>query len=265
MRMQNGATGIGIPSTETSLCALPVSHIYGLVYISCLSVFRGDQVVILPRYEFETTLACVARHKINTLFLVPPIIVQMAKNDTICRRYDLSSVRSIITGAAPLGAETATEIGRLYPHWLIRQGYGLTETATVASSSMPGDIIHGSSGMLIPGFEARIVAADGREVLEHEKEGELLLRSPSVVLGYSNNAAANEEAFTSDGWLKTGDVAMFRVSPAGNEHLWILDRAKDLIKVKVCWTKLALKLISNDAIGTPGCSCRAGGAYLNSS
>lgn len=165
---------------------------------------------------------------------VPPIIVQMVKGWSTLQKYDLSSVESILTGAAPLGAETAHQIGQLFPNWLIRQGYGLTETATVVSSSLPGDIWHGSSGMLLPGFEAKIQAADGREVNEYGTEGELLLRSPSVVLGYSNNPTANRETFSDDGWLRTGDVAMFRVSPAGNEHLWILDRAKDLIKVKVC-------------------------------
>ena len=157
----------------------------------------------------------------------------MVKNHDICQQYDLTAVCSIITGAAPLGAETAAEIGRLYPNWHIRQGYGLTETATVVSSTLPHDIWHGSSGMLIPGFEARILGANGEEVREYGREGELLLKSPSVVLGYSNNPAANKETFSEDGWLRTGDVAMFRVSQAGNEHLWILDRAKDLIKVKV--------------------------------
>lgn len=157
----------------------------------------------------------------------------MAKESDICQRYNLTSVTSIITGAAPLGAETAEEIGRLYPHWHIRQGYGLTETATVASSTLPPDVWHGSSGMLIPGFEARLVAANGSQVIEYDAPGELQLRSPSVVLGYHNNAAANGEAFTSDGWLRTGDMAKFLVSPKGNEHIWIIDRSKDLIKVKV--------------------------------
>lgn len=147
-------------------------------------------------------------------------------------KYDLSSVTSIITGAAPLGAETAELLNSQHPAWLIRQGYGMTETATVVSSSMPEDLWFGSSGMLIPGFEARLVSGDGEEVDKLYCPGELLLRSPSIALGYLNNEQATRETFE-DTWLRTGDIAEFRMSPGGQEHLWIIDRKKELIKVKV--------------------------------
>lgn len=109
---------------------------------------------------------------------------------------------------------------------------GLTETCTVVSSTHPEDIWLGSSGTLVPGFEAKIVTAEGKEITAYDTPGELVTRSPSVVIGYLNNDKANKETFE-DGWMRTGDEAVVRVSPNGNEHIFIVDRIKELIKVKV--------------------------------
>jgi len=111
---------------------------------------------------------------------------------------------------------------------------GLTETSTVVSSALPNDVVLGSSGYLLPGFEARLLSPDGKEITEYDTPGELVVRSPSVVLGYLNNPTATEETFR-DGWMHTGDEAVIRLSPKTNlEHVWIVDRIKELIKVKVC-------------------------------
>ena len=81
---------------------------------------------------------------------------------------------------------------------------------------------------------------DGNEITGYDQPGELLIKSPTVVLGYLNNEAANKETFQ-DGWMRTGDEAVVRKSPKGTEHIWIVDRIKELIKVKVrnvvplCW------------------------------
>lgn len=156
----------------------------------------------------------------------------MAKNKATCDKFDLSSVTTVWTGAAPLGMETAEDMHRLWPHWLLRQGYGMTESSTVVSSTPYNDIDFGSSGCLLPGFEARIVSEGGKDITEYDQPGELLVKSPSVVLGYLSNKQANLETFR-DGWLHSGDKAVIRKSPKGNEHIWIVDRMKELIKVKV--------------------------------
>lgn len=85
----------------------------------------------------------------------------------------------------------------------------------------------------MPGAEARIVTPNGEEVTAYDTPGELWIRSPSVVLGYLNNEKATKETFT-DGWMRTGDEAIIRKSPKGVEHVYIVDRIKELIKVKVC-------------------------------
>jgi long-subunit acyl-CoA synthetase (AMP-forming) len=109
---------------------------------------------------------------------------------------------------------------------------GLTETCTVVSSTHPHDIWLGSSGALLPGVEARIVTPENKEITTYDSPGELVVRSPSVVLGYLNNEKATAETFV-DGWMRTGDEAVIRRSPKGIEHVFIVDRIKELIKVKV--------------------------------
>ena len=94
------------------------------------------------------------------------------------------------------------------------------------------DIDFGSSGSLLPAVEAKIVSVEGNEITGYDQPGELVVRAPSVVLGYLNNEVANKETFL-DGWMRTGDEALIRKSPKGNEHVWIVDRIKELIKVKV--------------------------------
>lgn len=77
------------------------------------------------------------------------------------------------------------------------------------------------------------MSVEGTEITGYDQPGELVVRSPSVVLGYLNNDEANRETFQ-DGWMRTGDVAVIRKRPTnGNEHCFIVDRIKELIKVKV--------------------------------
>jgi long-subunit acyl-CoA synthetase (AMP-forming) len=218
--------------TEMVLGLLPMSHIYGLVVICHASVFRGDGVVVLPKFDFTKTLQAIQDYEINTLFLVPPIIILMTKNKPILDKYNLGSVWSLFTGAAPLGQETAENLQKLYPSWKIRQGYGLTETCTVVCSSPPDDIWFGSSGSLLPSIECKIVTIEGVEITGYDQPGELLVKSPSVVLGYLNNDKANKETFQ-DGYMRTGDEAVIRKAPSGHEHVFITDRIKELIKVQV--------------------------------
>jgi len=180
----------------------------------------------------------------------------MAKNPSACSKYDLSSVTGIFTGAAPLGAETAQVLQQIYPSWRIRQAYGLffrspfcfptytnkilglTETSTVVCCSSEDDIWFGSSGSLVPGMNAKIMSIEGVELTGYDQPGELVVQSPSVVIGYLNNEKANIETFLDDTdgkgrWMRTGDEAVIRKAPSGNEHVFIVDRIKELIKVKV--------------------------------
>ncbi|KAL6718823.1 hypothetical protein ACLMJK_003057 [Lecanora helva] len=236
--------------SEVVLGLLPQSHIYALVVICHASTYRGDQVINLPKFEMNSYLNAIQRFHINQLFLVPPIIVGMVKNNALLSKFDLTSVTSIFTGAAPLGKETADELQSQYPDWAIRQGFGMTETATVVCSSPTNDIWIGSCGSLLPRVEAKIVSPEGAEITEYDKPGELVVKSPSVVLGYLNNDKANEETFQ-NGWMRTGDEAVVRRAPSGNEHVFIVDRIKELIKVKgfqVAPAELESHLLTHPAV-----------------
>lgn len=248
---------------DVVLGLLPQSHIYGLIVICHASTYRGDRVIILPKFDLQHYLSSIQKYKINTLYIVPPIIIAMVKQKQILQKFDLSSVRSIFTGAAPLGEETAKDLAAQYPKWVIRQGYGLTETCTVVCSTSPADVWFGSSGCLVPGYEAKIMSIEGNEITGYNQRGELLVKSPSVVLGYLKNEKATMETFVDmpEGrFMRTGDEVEVRVSPKGNEHIWVVDRIKELIKVKVRLGRVttAGEYVADIFVGSSSCACRAG-------
>lgn len=157
----------------------------------------------------------------------------MTKSRDVLAKYDLSSVRGLFTGAAPLGRETADDLQDIFPKWAITQGYGLTETSTVVCATSPDDVWFGTSGSLMPGNEARLVTIEGNEIDGYDQPGELWVKGPSIVLGYLKNSKATKETFV-DGFMRTGDEAIVSKNPkTGYEHITIVDRLKELIKVKV--------------------------------
>ncbi|KAF5003684.1 hypothetical protein FDECE_9769 [Fusarium decemcellulare] len=229
-----GRAAAGI-DTQVQLGLLPLSHIYGLVPVAHHGIYNGDETVILPKFELKILLSAIQKFGIMQMALVPPILIQMLGNQEECAKYDLSTVRFIFSGAAPLGKETALAVNKVWSKWNICQGYGLTETSPVVTSTSELDIDPGSSGTLLPGLRAKVMDLDGTEITEYNKPGELLVQGPTVVLGYLNNAKASAETFVhhNDGrWMRTGDEVIVRKSAKGNEHFVVVDRIKELIKVK---------------------------------
>ncbi|KAI0413270.1 hypothetical protein F5X98DRAFT_352530 [Xylaria grammica] len=240
--------------TQTQIGLLPMSHIYGLVVVVNTGLYRGDGVIVLPRFEFTTFLQTIQKFKINFMHLVPPIIIQLLRNPDLCAKYDLSSVRFIYTGAAPLGAETHEDMLKAFPHITVGQGYGMTETSTVVLSTGENDVMIGTSGSLVPATRAKLLDEEGREITEYDKRGELIIQSPSATLGYLHNERATSEAFIwdEDGrWVRTGDVAVVRKAPSGYEHFAVVDRLKELIKTKghqVAPAELEAHLLTHPAV-----------------
>ncbi|KAM0248379.1 hypothetical protein ACHAQJ_009504 [Trichoderma viride] len=221
--------------TQNYLGVLPLSHIYALVLVSTLGQWRGDQGIMLPKYNFEELLNATQRFKIEQLFVVPPMLIHIIGNPDKVAKYNLSSVRFVYCGAAPLGPEVAEVLMKMFPKWHIGQGYGMTECSPTISTTNELDVLSGSSGSLLPGKKAKLINLEGKEVTEYDTPGELLIQSPAVVLGYLNNEKANAETFVyhEDGrWLRTGDEVIVRKSSQGNEHIMVVDRIKELIKTK---------------------------------
>ncbi|KAF7980913.1 hypothetical protein HWV62_36113 [Athelia sp. TMB] len=197
---------------------LPLFHIYGLII--------NMSVVMMPKFNFEQFLKSIVRSQITTLLIVPPILILLSKHAAV-EKYDLSCVRTVMSGAAPLSAEIVSLLSTRLPNIKIGQGYGMTETATVVTTMrLDQRITNGGSGALLPGVRARVVKADGTLAKVGEL-GELVVKSPSMALHYVNDAQATKETFV-DGWVRTGDEVRFDESG----ELWVVDRLKELIKVR---------------------------------
>lgn len=140
-------------------------------------------------------------------------------------QYDLSSVRLAISGAAALPIEVLDGFQKLFGIG-IDEGYGLTETApTLTTNRMTSKPRPGSVGHPLPGVELRIVDEAGRDV-ELGDPGEIVVRGPNVFKGYWNQDAETQRVFT-DGWFRTGDVAV----QDEDGYIYLVDRKRDLIIV----------------------------------
>ncbi|KAI0772847.1 acetyl-CoA synthetase-like protein [Trametes elegans] len=212
---------------DRALGVLPFYHIYGVVVSLHFLLFVGTSLVIVPRFNFENMLKSVQRYKIAHLTLVPPMVVLLCKHPAV-KNYDLRSVKTLTSGAAPLSAELTHQVARVLPNSMIGQGYGMTETCT--SYSFPQLFMRigtpGSAGVLIPGTACRILKADGTWG-GYNEPGQLVVTGPSMAIGYLDNPEATAETFK-DGWVYTGDEGYVNEK----KELFIIDRIKELIKVR---------------------------------
>ena len=207
---------------------LPFFHIFGLQVLMNNTLRHGITCVTMPRFDFELFLRFIQDYRITHLYLVPPIALALAKQPLV-DDYDLSSLRYIVSGAAPLdGAIQRAVAARL--HVPVVQGYGMTETSLAIALTPPdsASVKVGAAGVLIPNLEGKVVdPATGSELGAHER-GELLVRGPNIMHGYLNNPDATRITIEPDGWLHTGDI----VSVDDEGYIFVVDRLKELIKYK---------------------------------
>jgi acyl-CoA synthetase (AMP-forming)/AMP-acid ligase II len=211
---------------EAALSFLPFFHIYGMQVLMNASLANGVTVVTMPRFDLEQALSLVQERKITRFFAVPPIVLALAKHPLV-EQFDLSSLKQVFSGAAPLGAELAAEAAQRVGCEVV-QGYGMTELSPVSHCTVIGDFRPGTSGITVPNTECRLVDPETGDDRGVGGEGELWVRGPQVMTGYLNNAAATAHTIDPDGWLHTGDVAF--IDEYG--HVTIVDRVKELIKYK---------------------------------
>ncbi len=218
----------GLRQDDVVLGVLPLFHIFGLNVVMNTSLSAGCTLVLMPRFDLEGFLETIQRHRITFAFLVPPILLALAKHPLV-DRYDLSSLRCIISGAAPLGDALTLEVQARLPNCQVRQGYGLTETSPVVlAGPEDGGAPAGSAGRLVAGSECQIVDPENGEPLPRGQRGELWIRGPQVMLGYLNRPEATAQVLDSEGWFHSGDIAI--IDEAG--FVSVVDRLKELIKVK---------------------------------
>jgi 4-coumarate--CoA ligase len=211
---------------ESLIAVLPFFHIYGMQVLMNCGLRVGATIVTMPRFDLEQFLELHQRHHITRSFVAPPIVVALAKHP-IVDQYDLSSLKQVFSGAAPLSAELALEAGARLGCEVV-QGYGMTELSPVSHLTPMGMFKPGSVGVTAPNTETLIVDPATGDALGTDADGEVWVRGPQVMAGYLNNAAATQATIDADGWLHTGDIGHID----GDGHLFVVDRLKELIKYK---------------------------------
>jgi acyl-CoA synthetase (AMP-forming)/AMP-acid ligase II len=234
-------------SEDTFVCVLPMFHIYGLNVILNYGLYAGATTVTLPRFDLEQTLRVVEDYRVTLGHFVPPIILALARHPSV-ENYDLSSLKTIFSGAAPLGEHVQRECARRLGCY-IKQGYGMTETspATHMVPHEPGRERFGSVGVLTPNTECKVIDLLSGTELGTEEEGEICVRGPQVMQGYLNKPEATARTIDSDGWLHTGDIGYADAEGC----FYIVDRAKELIKYKgfqVAPAELEAVLLTHPAV-----------------
>ena len=245
--IQQCGPALDVGPDDVVIAVLPFFHIYGMQVIMNMAVSQGATIITMPRFDMEQFLGLVDRHSVTIAYLVPPIVLGLAKLP-IVDDYDVSSLRLIMSGAAPLGGELqqacADRLG-----CTVMQGYGLTETSPVTHVVPPAasDPKPGSIGPCLPQVECRIVdPATGDDVAQGEP-GELWMRGPNIMKGYLNNPDATTASIDPDGWFHSGDLA----TVDADGWFTIVDRLKELIKYKgmqVAPAELEGLLLSHPAV-----------------
>ncbi|OKJ60151.1 AMP-dependent synthetase [Streptomyces sp. CB02009] len=212
------------------LAILPFFHIYGLTALMNAPLRQGATVVVLPRFELDTFLGAIQKHRINGLYVAPPIVLALAKHPAVAD-YDLSSLEYIVSAAAPLDAALAQACSARLGLPPVLQAYGMTELSpgTHVVPLTAQDPPPGTVGKLLPSTEMRILSLDdpSKDAAPGE-EGEVAIRGPQVMKGYLGRPDATAAMIDADGWVHTGDIG--RVDDDG--WLYVVDRVKELIKYK---------------------------------
>ncbi|XP_025157251.1 4-coumarate--CoA ligase 1 [Harpegnathos saltator] len=212
----------------TGLALLPFFHVYSFT-ILLVRLITGNTSIIFSHFDEELFLQCIEKYRIENLILVPPLMVFLAKHPLV-DKYDLSSVKVIACGAAPLSEEIYEAVTKRLNVPVIKQGYGLTET-TLSVLWSTGDKAKPGSFMLAPGMSAKIIPLGEFETdktLGPNCRGELCFKGDLIMKGYCNDEESTRATIDKDGWLHTGDVGYYDKE----RYFYIVDRVKELIKYK---------------------------------
>ena len=213
-----------VSEADTTLAFLPFFHIYGMVVIMNMGLHVGATMVTMPRFDLKECLQALEKYRVTYGYIVPPIMLALAKNPMV-DDYDLTALRTLFSGAAPLSEHIAQTAGARLG-CTITQGYGMTETSP-ATHSTRGSHANGI-GAPLPNTESKIVNLTTGAELGPGQEGEICVRGPQVMKGYLNNPDATAAMIDREGWLHTGDIG----SADQSGCFFVVDRVKELIKYK---------------------------------
>ncbi|CAO2168561.1 unnamed protein product [Urochloa humidicola] len=243
---------IGFHSGDVILCSLPMFHVYSLNTIMMCGLRVGAAIVVMRRFDLAAMMALVERHRITIAPLVPPVVVAVAKSDEAVAAHDLSSVRMVLSGAAPMGKDIEDAFMAKLPGAVLGQGYGMTEAGPVLSMCLafakePFKVKSGACGTVVRNAELKIIDPDTGKSLGRNQPGEICIRGQQIMKGYLNNPEATKNTIDANGWLHTGDVGFVD----DDDEIFIVDRLKEIIKYRgfqVAPAELEALLITHPSI-----------------
>jgi len=216
-----------ITERDTLLLFLPFYHIYGIMLING-ALYAGATQVIMEAFDLDLSLSLAQKHQATLYYAVPPILIQLDNHPNLSA-YDLSHLRYIMVGAAPMAPDVAQRVQEKLGVRVL-QGYGLTEASPVTHLNPvdQGKVKLDSVGVGVSNQEQKIVDLEtGERELEVGEVGELVVKGPHVMQGYWKSQEETARVLR-DGWLSTGDIA--RMDAEG--YVYIVDRKKEMIKYK---------------------------------
>ncbi|KAJ4761333.1 4-coumarate-CoA ligase [Rhynchospora pubera] len=217
---------------DVLLCVLPLFHIFSLNSVLLCALRAGAAVFIMPKFEINTMLAGIEKHRVTIAAVVPPLVLAMAKSPEV-EKYDLGSIRIVLSGAAPLGKELQEALRNRLPQAVFGQGYGMTEAGPVLSmcpafAKNPTPAKSGSCGTVVRNAELKVIDPETGFSLGRNQPGEICIRGPQIMKGYLNDPEATATTIDIEGWLHTGDIGFVD----DDDEVFIVDRVKELIKFK---------------------------------
>lgn len=212
----------GLRYNEVNLCATPLYH-NAAIFFALNNLYFGSTTVVHRKFDVLQTFRDMEKHRVTNAFLVPTQLHQLIHHADRSR-FDLSSLRVIVSGAAPLSTTTKEAILKCFPGVELHELYGLTETGLI-TNLRPADQLRKvrCAGQAFLNMQFKVVGPDGK-VLPVGEPGEVVTRGATLFDGYYGNETATRDAWRS-GWFHTGDVG--RVDEEG--FLYIVDRLKDMI------------------------------------
>ncbi|RDY14065.1 hypothetical protein CR513_00913, partial [Mucuna pruriens] len=221
-----------LSTEDVLLCVLPLFHIFSLNSVLLCALRAGSAVLLMQKFEIGTLLELIQLHHVSVAMVVPPLVLALAKNPMVAD-FDLSSIRLVLSGAAPLGKELEEALHNRVPQAVLGQGYGMTEAGPVLSmclgfAKQPFPTKSGSCGTVVRNAELKVVDPETGRSLGYNQPGEICIRGQQIMKGYLNDDQATASTIDAEGWLHTGDVGYVD----DDDEIFIVDRVKELIKYK---------------------------------
>ncbi len=227
--VQNAVMGYGGPDSRV-LVQLPLYHAFGMVDCAVTQAYIGSSMVLVENpADLRECVELIEKHKVRLWPTIPPVLIGLVGNPGLLLKYDLSSLRGIVTGAAPIAPVIVEKFKKLTGGRItVNHGYGLSEACSTTHANPSERIKIESIGRPAPDTEQKIVDLEtGTKELPPGEVGELIIRGPQIMKGYWKRREETAEALR-DGWLYTGDIA--KIDEEG--YAYIIDRKKEIIKFR---------------------------------